>query len=226
MRSRLLGLIVLACCLSVGVACASPIFSFTGTFSQDDHLEIFLFTAPSASFVAQTLSYASGTNGAGTAIPAGGFDPVLSLYNATGGLVASSTLVAMNDDGAGAATDPITGNAFDSYLAVSTLNAGDTYALILSEFDNVPVATGSPTWGDGFTQSGQGDFTAGEFGCPDGTPFCDAPYPQRTGSWAVDIAGARSASDITGGTPEPGSILLLSAGLASLALLRRRIKQI
>jgi hypothetical protein len=42
----------------------------------------------------------------------------------------------------------------------------------------------------------------------------------------VDIAGARSASDITGGTPEPGSILLLSAGLASLALLRRRIKQI
>lgn len=222
MRLSVLRLVIWACGLSVGVASGSSI-SFTGTFTTDDQLEIFLFTAPSASFVAQTLSYAGGTNAGGLPIPAGGFDPVLSVFNATGGLTASSPLIGSNDDGA-VLTDPTTGNAFDAVLAISTLNAGGTYALILSESDSLP---NGPTYGDGFSQSGNGNFTAAEFGCGGTAPFCDATPAQRDGSWAVDIIGVRAASDISaGGTPEPGSILLLSAGLAGLALLRRRREQL
>jgi len=224
MRSNAFRVFAWACCLSVGVASAGNI-SFTGTFTQDDQLEIFLFTAPSASFSAETWSYAGGTNGALNVITAGGFDPVLSLFDATGGLSATSPLIATNDDNPLATVDPSTGNAFDSKLTIGTLNAGHTYALVLSVNDN--LAYGS-TYGDGFTQSGNGNFTAAEFGCSGSGPFCDTGVDQRTGNWAVDINGVRSAVDTSaGGTvPEPGTVLLLSAGLGGVALLRRRRKRV
>jgi len=209
--------------LSAGVASASN-FSFTGTFVQDDQLEIFLFTAPSASTVIQTWSYAGGTNANGQVIPAGGFDPVLSVFDATGGLTASSLLIGTNNDGTGVAIDPATGNAFDSLISFNAL-PGVQYALVLSESDNLAIG---PSYGDGFTQTGNGDFTAGEFGCG-GTAFCDATPAQRTGNWAVDITGVGTAQDITNGTstvPEPEYIPLLATGLASVALLRRRRKQV
>ena len=227
MRLSRLGIVTLAFCLSVGVAAADN-FSFTGIFTQDDQLELFQFTAPSASLVVRTWSYAGGTNANGQLIAAGGFDPILSLFNATGGLVSSSPLVDTNNDGAGVATDLTTGNAFDSLLALNSLNAGGTYVLVLSQNDNLPLGG---TYGDGFSQSGVGNFTAAEFGCGGTSPFCDASPAQRNGSWAVDISGVREAIDITnggGGTtvPEPSSMLLLCTALTSLALLRRRGKQV
>ena len=224
MRSNAFRVFALACCLSAGVASAGNI-SFTGTFSHDDQLEIFLFTALSSSFTAETWSYAGGTNAAGHTIAAGGFDPVLSLFDASGGLSAISPLVKTNDDGAAAAIDLTTGNAFDSILTVGTLNAGHTYALVLSENDNLAYG---PTYGDGFSQSGNGDFTAAEFGCSGSGPFCDAGADQRTGNWAVDINGVRSAVDTSAGgtTPEPGTVPLLTAGLVGLALLRRRRRHV
>src|SRR5271167_5225019 len=85
-------------CLAGSIAQGSS-FSFTGTFTQDDQLELFQFTAPSASVTLRTWSYAGGTNAAGNVIAAGGFDTVLSLFDATGGLMASSPLIANNDDG-------------------------------------------------------------------------------------------------------------------------------
>ncbi len=220
MRLRVFRLAVASGCLLATAASAANI-SFTGVFSGDDQLEVFLFTAPTAGFTARTWSYAGGTNAANQPISAGGFDPVLSLFNATGGLVAGSLLVAANDDGAGVATDPSTGNAFDSLLAISTLSPGNTYPLVLSESDNLAFG---PTYGDGFSQTGNGNFTPGEFGCGGTAPFCDAGVDQRNGTWAVDIDGVGSAQDITAGgtTPEPGPALLLSAGLAGLAVLRRR----
>ena len=170
MRLNAFRVFACACCLSAGVAYAGNI-SFTGAFTHDDQLEIFLFTAPSASFNAETWSYAGGTNAAGQIITAGGFDPVLSLFDATGGLLATSPLVATNNDNPLAAVDLTTGNAFDSKLAIGTLNAGHTYALVLSVSDNLAYG---PTYGDGFSQSGNGNFTAPEFGCSGSGPFCDA----------------------------------------------------
>jgi hypothetical protein len=108
------------------------------------------------------------------------------------------------------------------------LNPGGTYVLILSQNDN--FLNGS-TYGDGFGRSGQGNFTAGAFGCGGTDPFCESPFvPNRDGHWAVDIGGVQSASDITNpggdGVPEPGTTLLLATGLISLALLGRRRKQV
>jgi hypothetical protein len=163
-------------------------------------------------------------NAAGQMILPGGFDPILSVFDATGGLVTSSLLVASNNDGAGVDTDPATGNAFDSLLVLNALNPGGIYVLILSQNDN---SANGPTYGDGFGRTGQGNFTAGAFGCPGTDPFCDASPAQRNGQWAVDILGVETASDITnaGAVPEPGTTLLLVTGLSSLVLLGRRKKQ-
>jgi hypothetical protein len=226
MRVCRLGFGILALCLSIGVATAGN-FSFTGTWSQDDQLQVFQFTAPSATTLLRTWGYAGGTNSNGNLILPGGFDPILSVFDATGGLLPGSLLVGSNNDGAGVATDGTTLSASDSLLLLTALNPGGTYVLILSQNDN--FATGS-TYGDGFGRSGQGNFTAGAFGCSGTKPFCDASPAQRNGNWAVDIGGVLSAADITnnggGGVPEPGTILLLATGLTSLALFGRRRKQV
>src|ERR1041385_5857989 len=81
-------------------------FSFTGTFVQDDQLEIFLFSSPTPDTMVRTWGYAGGINANGQIIPAGGLDPYLSLFDANGGLVSSSALLARNDAG-----DPCPENA-------------------------------------------------------------------------------------------------------------------
>jgi hypothetical protein len=234
MRLSRFGLVVLAFCLFTGLATAGS-FSFTGTFVQDDQLQIFLFTAPSASVTLRTWSYAGTfdvlgnpvTNAAGNTIPVGGFDPALTVFDAgTVGLGPLSPWAGGNNDGDPAivAVDPATGNAFDSLLLLTGLDPTHTYALVLSENDNLSPGYSS-TYGDGFSQAGQGDFTAGEQGCAPGTPFCQGPFaPPRSGQWAVDILGVRDATE-AGSSPEPGSMLLLATGIGTLALLRRRGKQ-
>jgi hypothetical protein len=214
MRLSVLRVAVFAFCASMSSAWASS-FSYIGTFTTDDQLQVFLFTAPSPTFEARTWSYAGGTNAASQIIAAGGFDPVLTLFDATGGLTASSPYIAsVYNTGVGVATDPATGQAFDALMAINNLNPGHTYALVLSQFDNLAIGS---TYGDGFGQTGNGNFTASEFGCG-GSAFCDQTPAQRNGSWAVDITGVDSSTD----TPEPASVLTLTAGIAGLVLLRRR----
>jgi hypothetical protein len=228
-----LGLVISVVCLSAGLARAND-FSFTGTFVQDDQLQLFLFTAPSANTIVRTWGYAGGTNANGQVIPAGGFDPLLSVFDATGGLVGSSSLIALNDAGTPcpdqapncASADPVTGSAWDALLVLDTLNPGGTYALILSQTNNDPnQITG--TFGDGLSHSGVGNFTAAEFHCCGTTPFWDGNCDQRTGNWAVDISGVGAA--INAGaiiTPEPGSLLVFAAGITGLALRWRSRKQL
>jgi hypothetical protein len=210
---------ILYLCVSAGVAGAAT-FSFTGTFVQDDQLTIFLFTAPSPTVTLRTWSYAGGTDASGQLIAPGGFDPILSVFDATGGLTAGSLLLADNNDGAGVPTD--LGNGFDSLLSIPGLSVGGTYAVVLSQNDN---AANGPVFGSGFVRDGQGNFTPGAFGCL-GTSFCDSSANQRNGNWEVDILGVGSAT-IQGAaaTPEPTSLLLSAAGIAGLVLRRRRVAQ-
>jgi hypothetical protein len=203
---RILGLVtIVAGSLQAGA------FSFTGTFSSDDQVQLFLFTIASPGTVTfQSYGYGGGTNAASTVIPAGGFDSLFSWFAPDG------SLIGVNDDGCGLAGSNH-GNCLDAF-ASPFLGAGGTYTLALTQSGNGSLGTGFP--GDlaaGFQQQGQGNYTASG-GCPQ---FCDTFGNQNNGNWAVDISGVDSAS--TGAqTPEAGNAVLTAIGLCVLALVRSR----
>lgn len=193
-------------------------FSFTGSFTQDDNVQLFNFTVGALSTVTlRTVSYAGGTNSAGTVILRGGFDPILALFNATTG-----ALIGQNDDGAGVPTD-ITGVAYDTLLTTS-LAAGN-YTVAVMQFDN--FANG-PNLSNGFVRQGQGNFTAGfDARCTQGR-FVDVsdsfPNSCRDSHWAFDILNVSGATEVPPGVPEPASFLLLGTGILGLGIARLRIR--
>ncbi len=185
-------------------------FSYQGNFPSDDYVQTFDFSVASPGLVTlQTFGYAGGVNSDGTTIPAGGFDPVLTLFDGVG------NFLVMNDDGpcGTVGMDPTTLNCFDAYLSL-VLSAG-SYIVALTEYDNLPIG---PTLADSFTQVGNGDFTCPEFL---GTPgaFCDASPSQRDSAWALDITTPASSL-----APEPGSDVLVLSGISLFFLLRKNFK--
>ena len=183
--------------------------SFTGNFVNDNDLQDFIFTVSAPSTVTMlTWSFAGGTNAAGTLIPAGGFAPVLAVFDSTGTIVGNfdqggtppNNCGSRNQDPAG------TGPCLDAFLSDS-LGAG-IYALVLSQQDNVPVGQ---TFSDGYQHDGEPNFSSGfnDFGL------------QRNSAWSVDIAGTDSAFELTS-SPEPSTALALLAGIAWLAGMGRK----
>jgi len=60
-------------------------FSFTGNLSHDDGIQLFLLSVSEASTVTiRTWSYSGGKNVAGEIVPAGGFDPILTIFDYKG----------------------------------------------------------------------------------------------------------------------------------------------
>ena len=200
---------IVAAALAVGCANASAVdFSFSGMFTGDDDVQLFDFSVGMASRVTfRTLSYAGGTNAAGTVIARGGFDPILALFDSRG------LLINQNDDGGFRVPgDPVTGAHWDTYLR-SVLEPG-TYTVSVMQYANFALG---PTLSSGFLGAHTHDFR-------------DNTGTLRDGHWAFDILNVNSAvaavaaSSIT--VPEPETYALMAVGLAGIALMRRRRKVI
>jgi hypothetical protein len=118
------------------------------------------FNVPVSSLMtAVSFSYGGGTNGNGAAIARDGFEPYLSLFDASGNFLASTFFGTTCPAGANTNTD--TGQCFDVQLDGGVLAPGN-YAIVISAFENMSFAenAGSGTLADGFT--GLGNLATGE----------------------------------------------------------------
>jgi hypothetical protein len=123
-----------ALALAASFACSAANaanFSFIGSLSSPSEVQLFSFNIGSESAVTlRTLSFAGGLNAEGTLIAGGGFDPILTLFDSTG------LLIAENDDG----------DSLDPFLFLPSLAPG-FYQVAVAVFAN--FATG-PNLSNGF----------------------------------------------------------------------------
>ncbi len=212
---------VLALALVSGVPSPAAQLSYVGTFTQDDDLAYIPFVVSADGSVSiQTWSFAGGVNAQGTAIPAGGFAPVLTLI-----FPDDTVYIDYGLYGCGSCTfDPQFGYA-DAYISLF-LNAG-VYRVAITQMDNVPKG---PFWSDGLTRAFDpaapyltGASFTNDFQVAGGPSAPFLYYLQgdlkRTGTWAVDVTG-----DFVGAAvPEPASLALAALGLALLLSARRAL---
>ena len=196
------------------VPAAAADFSFTGTFTGDNNVQFFDFTATAGSTITlRSYSYAGGTNAAGTTILRGGFDPILTLYD-----LATGNRIAFQDDGSGVPVDPVTGAAYD--VNFSQLIGAGNYRVALSEYANF----GGTTLAAGFPYTSP---TQTQAFCSQGivAPFCDATGAKRDGHWAFDILNVANATQ-GGAVPEPATwaMMIVGFGLVGGAMRRQRIR--
>jgi hypothetical protein len=186
---------------------AQAAISLHGTFVADDDMFTtgFSLSSPTAITV-RTWSFGGGTDADGKLIAAGGFSPVVSIFDSLGNLLAFDD-GGVAPAGCGArAIDPATGFCLDAYI--TGLFAADTYTVVLTEWDNTP---NGPTLADGFVEQGNGNFTGGPFLLNAG------PGYQRTANWELDIPGTAAVA-----APEPSYALVLGVVLVLAARRRGR----
>jgi hypothetical protein len=136
-----------------------------------------------------TYSYGGGTSKTGPIVAAGGLEPYLSLFDSTGGFLASTFSGPLCPPGA----NTVGGNCFDVSLDGGLLAPG-TYEIALTAFDNMSLAenNGPPLLlSDGFT--GLGNLAPGE---------------NLTYAFDVILAGGSGP-----GVPEPATGWLLAPAL-------------
>lgn len=205
---KVLAAATVAALLSTTASAAT--FSFRGNFSSDDDVQLLNFSVGATSTVRlQSFSYAGGTQADGTVISAGGFDPILALFDGSG------VYIDEQDDADSAPADPTTGASYDVDFT-SVLGTG-SYTVSIMQYDNFAIG---PNLRDGFQRTGEGNFTSLDCSA---NMFCDTAGDARTSFWAFDISGVEQAEiEIPAPVPLPASAPLLLGGLLGLVRLDRR----
>jgi hypothetical protein len=212
-NKRFLACLAMACAkISAGTV------SDQGTLANSTDTFITTVTlAGSQTVTLQTWGFGGGINGNGATIPAGGFDPLVAVFQGTGpgaAFIQGTSDILTNYSSfmgcppAGTLTiGNIAGNCGDVLMALQ-LTAG-AYTILLSDAAYIPnaVFSGTGALGDGFT-----DLTGGVFQTCADPANCINP----TANWALDITLSDAAQ-----APEPGSVGTVCIGLLGLAAVLR-----
>jgi hypothetical protein len=168
---------------------AASVYNYSGTLKADDEIQLFYYSLQNQAQVnVFTTSYAGG-----------GFSPVITVFDSTG---------LFQDESRG-----LSGEASLSWVS----QPGQLYLVALTQYDNVSFGPLS-YFTDGFTQQGQGNFTAQPpFNPPLPGGFYEPGGVQRTGSWALSLTSTDNTLVVATPTPEPGSAALWLGGVAVLA---------
>jgi len=151
---------VLVAGVCLGLVCqpnvaSAAAFSFEGSFTTDDNIQLFNFSISSPGTVTiQSWGFAGGMNAAGNNIPAGGFATDLSLLDSAGNLITFDSGGVAPAGCSPRNIDSATNFCLDGYI--STALASGQYIVALTEDNYLPFG---PSLADGFLQQGQGNFT-------------------------------------------------------------------
>ena len=203
--------------LLLGSAASASGFSFTGVFAADDDVQLFNFSITAMTTVTlRTYGYGGGTQADGNVVPAGGFDPLLVLYDGAGVFIAGDN----NGAASPSTVDPVTDVAYDALIEIG-LDPGD-YIAAMVQVPNFQLGSLSQgffyTSDPVFTRSldGNGSCSNGQF-CSDNA---DGQPVNRSNAWALDILNVTNASVV----PVPAAVWLFGSGLLGLIALSRRNK--
>jgi hypothetical protein len=182
-----------AASLAFAAPASATDFSYAGSLSGPNDVQLFTFTVGSESTVTlRTYSYAGGVNAAGQTIAGGGFDPILALFDSTG------LFINQNDDGGSAHVPCDAGRCYDTYL--QALLAPGTYTVSVMAYSN--FANG-PYLSDGFRNTGS--------------------FGGRTSNWAFDVLGVDQAVQVGSvPEPATWAMMLVGFGAAGVALRRKK----
>ena len=168
--------------------------SWQGDFRLDNDLAVFSVDLAAAGDIsATTFSHSGGGNGAGEAVAAGGFAPVLTLFDGDGFAIYGNVGSANTCAGAGSF-------CWDASFTFSAAAAGH-YTLVLSQDDNnvasQPVLVAQLAQiTSAYSHANEPHYTSINLGLPDDDTlhFVRVDGSPRTGHWALDISAAAAVA--------------------------------
>jgi len=210
-HSSVAAALTLAASVAVSAPAQAADFDFSGTFENDNDKLEFGFEVDADSEV--TIFSSSWVDG--------GFDPILSLFDSAGNLIADQ------DDGDNIGSTVSNGVSYDhgvwdTYFT-QFLTSG-SYKVVITQYDNF---VNGLNLADGFRYDGTGNenFTAA-FGCSQGS-FCgvDSLDDSRTNAWEFHVLNVAQAGVVEppASVPEPASMVgLLTMGALGIGSMLKR----